>query len=106
MYPITNQFYQINELLSIIFINHFFLLPFCSFFFTSFCYTGTIAASSRILLKRFIVVLAVTASVVDNYHAPPAKDATHILHFQMPTADLFTVDLPHLGQLYLALCLF
>lgn len=51
---------------------------------------ASLAASSLNLLRRWTVAFAVMAGAVDSYHAPPATTFLQALHFQMPTADLFT----------------
>ena len=66
---------------------------FLSFFFSFFSSSLTgLASSSLIFLRRFMVTLAVVATLVANSKAPPAKVTLHPLHFQMPLADLFTWD--------------
>lgn len=50
----------------------------------------SLAASSLNLLRRVIVALAVKAGAVESYQAPPATVFLQALHFQIPTACLFT----------------
>ena len=49
-------------------------------------------ASSLNLLRRETVALAVNAGAVESYQAPPATVILQALHFQIPTAALFTVS--------------
>lgn len=66
-------------------------------------FLSSLPAISRILRRRLMLVLAVTAAAVDRDHAPPAIFLLVDLHFQMPTAILLTHSLPEKGETYLAL---
>ena len=66
-----------------------------SAFLVSFFSSSTLLAllsSSLSFLRRFMVTLAVVATLVANSKAPPAKVVLHPLHFQMPAAALRTWD--------------
>jgi hypothetical protein len=69
-----------------------------SAFFSFFSFLVSLGSSSLaaaltyylIFLSRFMVTLAVVATLVANSKAPPAKVILHPLHFQIPQATLFT----------------
>lgn len=70
------------------------LSAFFSFLVSFFSYYSLLLLfnSSFSFLRRFIVTLAVVATLVANSKAPPAKVTLHPLHFQIPQADLLTWD--------------
>jgi hypothetical protein len=65
-----------------------------SFFSTFFSYSSLLPLFNYSLsfLSRFMVTLAVVATLVANSKAPPAKVTLHPRHPQIPTEVLLTWD--------------
>lgn len=71
--------------------NHYHFLAFFYFFYFFYSAGFSFWISSFSFFNRFIVTLAVVATLVLNSNAPPAKVILQALHFQIPQACLLTL---------------